>query len=183
MAKSLQDQLRKAGLVSDQKARQTRADKRKKGKQVRSGVTDDEAVRRTELAKATKDKAEHDRKLNRERQAELDARAIAAQVTQMIQMNIVERGDDEASYSYEHDGRIKTFALGSKERAALTDGRLALALNESTAVLVPAGAARKIADRDAARILVLNDGTSAAEDAGAEDDPYADFKVPDDLMW
>ena len=183
MAKSLQDQLRKAGLVSDQKARQTRADKRKKNKQVRSGVADDEAARRAELTAATKLKAERDRELNRERQAELEARAITAQVTQMIEMNIVERGDDDASYSYEHDGRIKTFALGVKERTALTQGRLALALHESSAVLVPAGAARKIADRDTARILVLNDGTSATDDTTAEDDPYADFKVPDDLMW
>lgn len=183
MAKSLQDQLRKAGLVSDQKARQSRAEKRKKNKQVRAGATDDEAQRRAALAEAARVKAEHDRELNRARQAELEARAMAAQVMQLIDMNIVERGDGEASYSYEHEGRIKTFALGTEQRVALAAGRLALVQHSSAPVLVPGGAARKIADRDAARILVLNDGTADDGEEPAEDDPYADFKVPDDLMW
>lgn len=38
----------------------------------------------------------------------------------------------------------------------------------------------KIAQRDASSI-VLHSALSAEEQD--EDDPYADFKVPDDLMW
>jgi uncharacterized protein YaiL (DUF2058 family) len=41
--------------------------------------------------------------------------------------------------------------------------------------------AEKIAQRDATCILVQNAGST--ETAAAEDDPYADFKIPDDLMW
>ena len=44
----------------------------------------------------------------------------------------------------------------------------------------PASVADKIAQRDASSI-VLHSALSAEEQD--EDDPYADFKVPDDLMW
>jgi hypothetical protein len=53
--------------------------------------------------------------------------------------------------------------------------------------LIPAEAARKISERDSASIVLLNDysqqGTRNQQDQQQEDDPYADFQVPDDLMW
>ncbi|HBP97063.1 MAG TPA: DUF2058 domain-containing protein, partial [Pantoea agglomerans] len=51
---------------------------------------------------------------------------------------------------------------------------------ESQYAIIPASVADKIAQRDASAI-VLNSALS--EEAQDEDDPYADFKVPDDLMW
>ncbi|MBD4641712.1 DUF2058 family protein, partial [Xanthomonas citri pv. citri] len=45
---------------------------------------------------------------------------------------------------------------------------------------IPAVVADKIAQRDADSI-VLNSALSQEEQD--EDDPYADFKIPDDLMW
>ncbi|MEG7486685.1 DUF2058 family protein, partial [Enterobacter hormaechei] len=46
--------------------------------------------------------------------------------------------------------------------------------------IIPAVVADKIAQRDADSI-VLNSALSQEEQD--EDDPYADFKIPDDLMW
>ena len=45
---------------------------------------------------------------------------------------------------------------------------------------MPAPVARKIAERDAAAVIELNDSNKSAS---AEDDPYADYQVPDDLIW
>lgn len=50
----------------------------------------------------------------------------------------------------------------------------------TTPHIIPASVADKIAQRDASSI-VLHSALSAEEQD--EDDPYADFKVPDDLMW
>ncbi|MBB8395098.1 DUF2058 family protein, partial [Escherichia coli] len=50
----------------------------------------------------------------------------------------------------------------------------------TTYAIIPASVADKIAQRDASSI-VLHSALSAEEQD--EDDPYADFKVPDDLMW
>lgn len=71
-------------------------------------------------------------------------------------------------------------------QAQLISGRLAIARlvidssGESQYAIIPASVADKIAQRDASSI-VLNSALSQEEQD--EDDPYADFKVPDDLMW
>ena len=71
-------------------------------------------------------------------------------------------------------------------QAQLISGRLAIARlaadnsDESTYAIIPASVADKIAQRDA-NSIVLNSALS--REAQDEEDPYADFKVPDDLMW
>ncbi len=68
----------------------------------------------------------------------------------------------------------------------MINGRLAIARllvdnnSEGEYAIIPASVADKIAQRDASSI-VLHCALSAEEQD--EDDPYADFKVPDDLMW
>ncbi|MBS5195373.1 MAG: DUF2058 family protein, partial [Morganella morganii] len=46
--------------------------------------------------------------------------------------------------------------------------------------IIPAVVADKITQRDAESIVLNN---ALAQDEADEDDPYADFKIPDDLMW
>ena len=46
--------------------------------------------------------------------------------------------------------------------------------------LVPVEVARKIAERDPETVIDLPDQDDSAS---AEDDPYADYKIPDDLTW
>ena len=46
--------------------------------------------------------------------------------------------------------------------------------------IIPASVADKIAQRDESSIVLNNALSQEAQD---EDDPYADFKIPDDLMW
>ena len=71
-------------------------------------------------------------------------------------------------------------------QSQLIGGRLAIARlsadnnGENTYAIIPASVADKIAQRDA-NSIVLNSALSQEEQD--EDDPYADFKVPDDLMW
>jgi uncharacterized protein YaiL (DUF2058 family) len=51
---------------------------------------------------------------------------------------------------------------------------------EKTYEVVNCEAAEKIRLRDAACVLVLN---KAVEAEVKEDDPYAEYQIPDDLMW
>ena len=66
------------------------------------------------------------------------------------------------------------------------NGRLAIARlvaeagRESEYAIIPAVVANKIMQRDASYIVLSSELTQEAKD---EDDPYADFVVPDDLMW
>ncbi|WP_304168290.1 DUF2058 family protein, partial [Lonsdalea britannica] len=71
-------------------------------------------------------------------------------------------------------------------QSQLISGRLAIARlvkdssGENEYAIIPASVADKIAQRDA-NSIVLNSALSQEEQD--EEDPYADFKVPDDLMW
>ena len=46
--------------------------------------------------------------------------------------------------------------------------------------MIPREAALKIQERDPQRIVQLNE---KVEEVNAEDDPYAAYVIPDDLMW
>ncbi|MDG2036322.1 MAG: DUF2058 family protein [Pseudomonadales bacterium] len=43
--------------------------------------------------------------------------------------------------------------------------------------------AEKIKQRDESYVVMLNESNSSGTNEAVEDDPYADFKIPDDLMW
>lgn len=62
----------------------------------------------------------------------------------------------------------------------LVAGRLAIVNYNDDYEVVPAGVADKITLRDES-IVVLNNVIS--EEEKDEDDPYAEFVIPDDLMW
>ena len=185
MGKSLQDQLKQAGLANAKQAAKARRSADHKRKQAQRGVVvEDEAARQVRDADAAK--LERDRNLNRERQAAADARAVQAQIIQLVDLNrITDRGDREFGFA---DGpRIRSLHVADDDRAALVAGRLAVVrldaapgAEEPRYEIVPRPVAKKIAERDAERVVLMNDGGDVEVDA---DDPYAGYDVPDDLMW
>lgn len=176
---SLQDQLLKAGLADAKKAKQIKKEKRKQARQVPKGQ---QAVDETKLAakQSMAEKAERDRELNRQRQAEAEQRAIAAQIKQLIAVNKVSRGEGDVAYQFAHGKKVKKLYVTSLLQEQLSKGLLAIVEYEDSYELVPAKVAEKISQRDAQRVLVKNDASKEVID---EDDPYADYQIPDDLMW
>ncbi|WP_145543924.1 DUF2058 family protein, partial [Yersinia frederiksenii] len=89
-------------------------------------------------------------------------------------------------YNFTENNLIKKIMVDKLTQAQLISGRLAIARlvadnsGESAYAIIPASVADKIAQRDA-NSIVLNSALSQKEQD--EEDPYADFKVPDDLMW
>jgi len=98
MGKSLQDQLRQAGLANAKQAAKAKRSQNHKLKQAQRGVVvEEEATRLAREADATK--VERDRALNLERQEAAEARAIQAQIIQLVDLNrVVERGDTEFGF-------------------------------------------------------------------------------------
>jgi hypothetical protein len=60
----------------------------------------------------------------------------------------------------------------------LVTGQLAIALSANRYSLVELEAAAKIRELSPETFVFV-----ASLEQGAEDDPYAEFQVPDDLMW
>lgn len=176
---SLQDQLLKAGLVDKTKAGKVKKDKHKQLKQQPKGrLEEDETKRLARLAR--EEKAARDREINRHRQAELERRAIHAQIQQLVSSNRVDRRGGEAAYQFSDEGKIKKLYVTEKLHQQLVKGHLAIVSVDSGYELVPAGVADKIAERDA-RLVVVNN--RRVDDGVDVDDPYAEFQIPDDLMW
>jgi len=177
MGNSIQDQLLKAGLGNKKQAVKARKAQNQKQKLKATGVqVEDEAE--VLAREAQQEKVERDRELNRQKQAQADARAIAAQIQQLIEMNrIEERGETEFSFSV--DSVIKTLQLADIHRKQLISGKLAIAKLGDGYEIVPRQVAEKIEERDGSVIVLKNNSS----DAEAVDDEYADYQVPDDLMW
>lgn len=175
---SLQEQLLKAGMVDEKKAKQLNKEKRKAAKQPKGQVRVDES--REAAARALQEKAERDRELNRQRQAEAEKKAIRAQIVQLITLNRIDRKRGELSYQFTDGKKIKKILVTEELQAQLSRGQVAIAKLGEGYELVPAIVADKIKQRDAGFVVLHH---QKADEAVAEDDPYADYKIPDDLMW
>lgn len=178
---SLQEQLLKAGLADEKKAKQINKDKRKQAKKLPKGQ---HKVDESKLAakQALADKTERDRELNLQRQEKAEKKAIAAQIKQLIEVNSIERVPEQCdiSYQFTHGKKIKKIYVTAKLQEQLIKGLLAVVELGGRYELVPAKVAEKISQRSTDRVLVLNTGMA---DVPEEDDPYADYQIPDDLMW
>ncbi|NOQ14036.1 MAG: DUF2058 family protein [Methyloprofundus sp.] len=180
MAISLQDQLLNSGLIKKDKANKAKKEKYKQSKQQRNSKTIeiDEA---TLLAqKSLAEKQEKDRELNQQQKAKADEKAIVAQIKQLIKLNIQAQDSDGVAYNFSDNNAIKKIYVNEATLKNISNGKLAIVKYDAHYELVPAQVAEKIKQRDASFVLVLNDKIT---DEVAEDDPYADFQVPDDLMW
>lgn len=174
---SLQDQLLKAGLANKKQAVAARKAKNTKEKMQRKGqLVVDEVAELTDKADA--EKREKDKVLNLQLVTVAEERAIQAQIDQIIDLNrIVERG--EVEFSFTDQAVVRTMQLEEAQRRAVIGGALVVVSIGTAYELIPRKVAKKIAERDPLRLVVMNDG-----DKGLDvDDEYGDFQVPDDLMW
>lgn len=179
---SLQDQLLKAGLVDAKKAKKNQKDKRKADKVQKKSKQEVVDENKLQAQKTRDEKAARDRELNAQRQAEAERKAILAQIKQLIQMNAQSKGHGDIAYNFTDGKQIKKIYVNAEVQRLLTRGRLAIAKLGEGYELVPTPVAEKIAERDDTFIVSLSE--VSAEVAGEdEEDPYADYQIPDDLMW
>ncbi|MGB1262647.1 MAG: DUF2058 domain-containing protein [Cognaticolwellia sp.] len=181
---SLQDQLLKAGLTTKQKARQANSDKRKKSKQKRSGVQVGETLQeqvKQDLAKAKEEKLARDNALNNDKKQALASKEQALRILQILQHHQVTKVNGEAEFNYTFNNKIKKLFVDAVTHKALVNGRLALCGVDDSTYIVTAETADKVASLDSTVILLQN--TKVEDEVIAEDDPYAEFQIPDDMMW
>lgn len=176
---SLQEQFLKAGLIDKKKAKLANQDKSKQQKlERRSGESSVNEAREAAL-EVQRQNAERARELNAQRDAAARQKAIMAQIVQMVQQNRQPRGNGDISYHYTHGNKIERLMVSTAVQGHLVAGRLVIVCLGSTAELVPAVIADKIAERDPALVVRVSKSKTEVD----ADDPYAAFQIPDDLMW
>lgn len=177
---SLQDQLLKAGLIDKKKAQASKKTKNKQKYQQTKGKEKQTDEAKLLAEKALQEQAERSRELNRQQRAEAERVAIQAQIRQLITMNRINRSQGELAYQFADGNKIQSIYVTDTLQQQLADGIIAIVRLGESYELIPRQVIDKIAQRDESCIVVLNDGNDQAPD---EDDPYADFQIPDDLMW
>ncbi|RUA28854.1 MAG: DUF2058 domain-containing protein [Bacteroidetes bacterium] len=182
---SLQDQLLGAGLINKQKAKKIQSAKKKAANISRKTKVELENKAADLAKKAEEEKRLRSQALNAKKKQEAEQKAITAQIRQIIELNSIEKsnGKNEQAYNFTDDAKIKTLYVSSKNHELMSRGILAIAKLDNSYHLIPKDAAKKINERDSQSIVLLNDLASSITDAVESDDPYADYQIPDDLMW
>lgn len=175
---TLQEQMLKAGLVSSKKMAKVQRTAKKSRVQAREAR---EAVEENKKAQL-----ERDKQLSEQQKQAVLAKEFRAQVKQLIEMNRITLAKGNITFNFTDGNLIKKIEVDKQTQTQLINGRLAIARlvinakGDCDYAIIPTVVADKIAQRDADSI-VLNSALSQEEQD--EDDPYADFKIPDDLMW
>ncbi|RYL27122.1 DUF2058 domain-containing protein [Acinetobacter piscicola] len=174
---ALAAQLLKAGLVDNKKAK--KLSKQAQHEQ-RTGQNNDAEIK----AKIEQDKQEKlakDQALNQEKQRILDEKALVAAIIQMIAQHKIKDTDGDICYQFIDDGKIKKVYIHQQVYNALVSGSLVIAKENNSYALLPKALADRINEKMTGFIIVNNAENN--QQTTDEEDPYAAYVIPDDLMW
>lgn len=180
MNNPFQQQLLKAGIVNKQQVKKANQEKSKQQKQQRNKkeVVIDETQLKAQQAAA--EKAEHDRALNKKKEEQARNKAISSEIDQLITNNRLTRDEScEINYNFEHRKKVHRIYINEEMKQGIIQGKLGIARIEGRYELVPIAVAEKIKQRNEKRLVLFD----KEEVAVNENDPYADYQIPDDLVW
>ena len=181
MGNALQEQLLNMGLVDKNQANRAKSAKHKKMKQQRNskqGVVD-EAKNLAE--QSMREKMQRDKELNRQKEEKAQEKAIIAQIKQLIDVNKIKKGNgDDLAYNFEDNKNIKRVFVTQEAHDNIAAGKLSIVKLNGQYEIIPTPVADKIKQRDESYIILRNDPSQEDKES---DDFYADYEIPDDLMW
>ena len=185
MNNPFQDQLLKAGLVTKKQVQKARQDKTRKNKQQHSKKEKSIDETRLKAQQAAEQKAKRDRELNRRKEQQARQKAISIEINQLIENNCLARDENcEIIYNFEHNKKVKRIYVNDEMKQKIVQGKLGIARIEGRYELVPPGIAEKIQQRNEKRIVIFDENQeSGHQETSNENDPYADYQIPDDLTW
>ena len=183
MGNPFQDQLLKAGVVTKQQVKKAQKSSSKKKKEQRSKK--EKIVDETKLKaqQAIRDKAERDKELNKRKEEQAKQKSVSVEIDQLITANLIKRSEEcEIIYNFEHRKKVNRIYINADMKQRIIDGKLGIARIEGRYELIPKLIAERIQQRNEKRVILF-DQAEQEESNIDENDPYAKFQVPDDLIW
>ncbi|HZF98872.1 MAG TPA: DUF2058 domain-containing protein [Pseudoxanthomonas sp.] len=179
MRNPLQEQLLKAGLVKKSKLAEA-AREQANARHGKAGAAP--SAEQIEADQIRQEKAERDRALSAERNAQARRHEQRAQIRQIVEFHQLKR-EGEIAYAFADLGVIRNVLVTNAVRRQLAAGALVIVRHESGHAVLPRAAADKVRARDPSLIVV--DHANTGDHGGDADDDgyYSRFKVPDDLIW
>lgn len=181
MSKTFQEQMLALGLVEKKRVNDAKKQKHKQKKQQggkKQVVVDENAI----LAqKAQEKKKERARQLNQQREEKLKKREDAARIKQMVETHRLEKNEKGNPFRFNADGKIQRIFVTAEMAELLSRGSLGIVRLADQFEVIPRTVVEKIQAINAKVFVSL--ASKTVDDESDPDDPYAEYKVPDDLMW
>lgn len=178
MRNPLQEQLLKAGLAQKQKVDAAAREQARR----RDGKLPAAPAAQVDAQRLQAEKAERDRALAAERNAEARAKELKAQIRQIVETHKVAPAG-EVPYRFVDGSKIKELLVSEAQRKLLAKGALVIVAHEQGYALLPQADAAKIYERGGQVVLDHAKPAAPAAPASSDDEYYQRFVVPDDLMW
>ena len=112
---------------------------------------------------------------------EMQEKELKAAIMQMINQHKIRDTDGDAVYQFIDDSKIKKVYLNQQIYNALVAGSLVIARENDSYAFLPKALADRINAKKQGFIIVNN--SEKNEETTDEEDPYAAYVIPDDLMW
>ena len=174
---ALQAQLLKAGLVDNKKAKKL---SKQAVHEQRTGQSD-EAELKAQIEKTQQEKLAKDQALSLEKKQVLEQKALKASVIQMISHHKIKDTDGDVTYQFIDESKIKKVYINQQIYNALVAGSLVVAKDQERYAFLPKALADRINEKMEG-FVIKNNSENTAE-VTDEEDPYAAYVIPDDLMW
>ncbi|MEI6897677.1 MAG: DUF2058 domain-containing protein [Psychromonas sp.] len=178
---SLQEQLMKSGLINKQKAQQAQTEKRRKAKQKKKKGTLEISQAQYAVNAKKEQQKKQDLQKNKAVQISLDERASHGKLIQMIAQHCEKNYQGEIDYHFTYAAKVKRIAINETTQRNLVNGLLAICVLNDEFYLINKEATEKLTKIDASVLVALHEKVDV--EALDEDDPYAEFTIPDDLVW
>ncbi|MGE8539855.1 MAG: DUF2058 domain-containing protein [Acinetobacter sp.] len=174
---ALQAQLLKAGLVDNKKAKKL---SKQAVHEQRTGQSDEAAVK-AKIAQDQQQKQARDQAIEQEKKAILQEKELKASIVQMISQHKIRETNGDSSFQFIDNAKIKKVYINQQIYNALVAGSLVIAKEGDSYAFLP----KALADRINAKMegfIIVNNSEQNLQTTD-EDDPYAAYVIPDDLMW
>lgn len=186
MSMSLRDQLLQAGLITKKQAQQAgRPQQKPKQQQADPKLVEPSLAEAARLAAeaARAEKQAQDQARNKALQEKAEQKARRAQVKQLVDQHRIAKVETEETYNFTDGTNVRRLPVTADLRKQLIEGRIGIVRCDGRYEFVPAAIAEKIGERDPRALILLNKVNPTNPNGPAEDDPYKDYVVPDDLVW
>jgi uncharacterized protein YaiL (DUF2058 family) len=181
MSMSLRDQLLAAGLGTKKQAKEATQAKRPPS---RHQPPPPLSAQQIAANKALAAKNARDKELNRRQQEKAAVKARRAEIKQLIDQYRLPPVESDEHFNFADGNRLARLPVTAALREQLIKGTVVIVRYEGHYALVPQEATARLRERDEHVVVTHSaDSSASASTAAAEEDPYKDFVVPDDLVW
>jgi uncharacterized protein YaiL (DUF2058 family) len=180
MSMSLRDQLLAAGLGTKKQAKEANQAKRPPSRHQPPPLSPQQVAANKALAA----KNARDKELNRRQQEKAAVKARRAEIKQLIEQYRLPPVESEEYFNFADGNRLARLPVTPALREQIIQGAIVIVRYEGHYALVPQDGAARLRERDEHVIVTHKaDSSASSSTTAAENDPYKDFVVPDDLVW